>query len=139
MYSSADSYSGGARRIGPFRPFAETGALSVVVGGIPRWLPSAVDRFLALDILRGGNLTAWLEGGHEPTGRRSSGIQGTWHTTMILEIPPQPLHFAELDKAALRFERVLDEAAVLVAGSAAAHVIGRRELRGIFLGRSDGK
>jgi hypothetical protein len=140
VYSSGDAYTARrTRRLRRFRPVPSLGSVTVTAGRAPRWLYRATQRLYALDILRGGNLAAWLQGAPDPQFRLRRGqLSRPWYTTLVLELPPLPLNVAELDKA-MEQEAVLAEAAILLAASSSANVIAKRELRGLFLQRGDGK
>lgn len=141
VYSSVDSYTTATptRRLRPFRPSPALGTLRVTVGRAPRWLFRAARRLYALDILRGGNFTGWLKGAPDPYFRLRRGqLSRPWYTTFVLEVPPVRVDPAEWDRA-MEHEAALYEAAVLLAASASPNVIERRELRGLFLQRGDGK
>lgn len=84
-------------------------------------------------------MAAWLEGGADPQFRIRPGELGRpWYTTLLMELPPLRLDIADLDKA-MDLEATLCEAAVLLAADSTANVIAKRELRGLFLQRSDGE
>jgi hypothetical protein len=139
VYSSADSYAATPRSLTPVWPSSAVGSVTVEVGRAPRWLYRASQRLLALDILRDGSLATWLQGGSDPKFRLPAGRIGSgWYTTFILELPPVRLDVEELDKA-MEHEAVLAEAAVLFAASSSGRVIAKRELRGLFMQRLDGK
>ena len=143
VYTGPDSYASSSRaatsmRLGPFRPSPAHGPVTVTVGKAPRWLFRARRRLHALDLLRGGSLAAWLEGGADPRFRLQRGeLSRPWYTTIAMELPPVHLDVVDLDKA-MELEPVLYEAAVLVAADSTANVIAKRELRGLFLQRPDG-
>ena len=141
VYSSVDSYTTATAtpRLKPFRASPFLGTLTVTVGRAPRWLFRATRRLYALDILRGGNFTGWLEGGLDPDFRLHRGeLSRPWYTTFVLEVPPVRVDPAAWDTAMVH-EATLHEAAVLLAANASANVIEKRELRGLFLQRGDGK
>ncbi len=140
VYSSPDCYAATSGTLGSFRPSPSLGQLRVTVGRAPRWLFRARMRLYALDILRGGSLAGWLQGGPDPQFRLPAReFSRAWYTTLVLELPPVRLEAAELGKAVVEHEGVLDEAAVLLAANASANIIAKRELRGLFLQRPDGK
>lgn len=139
VYSSPDSYSGGSRTLGPFRPSPSFGVVTVRVGRAPRWLFRARQRMYALNLLRGGSFVGWMEGAPDPRFRlRPNELKRPWYTTLAMAVPPIRLDFAEFDRA-MELEAALAEAAVLLAADSTANVIAKRELRGLFLQRSDGK
>ena len=139
VYSGPDSYAARSRKLGPFRPSPNLGSITVKMGRAPRWLFRARQRLYALDLLRGGSLARWLDGATDPKFQLPAGELGAaWYTTFTLELPPVQLNVVEMDDA-LAHETVLSEAALLLAADSTVNVIVKRELRGLFLQRADGK